>query len=72
MKTVREFSRCGPCITLGQLIKETAHFYVYDAGYEGAKRIRKETSHHYSGAHIEPCRSCRDHGETHYPEGYMD
>lgn len=72
MKIVREFSRCGPCIRLGTLVKETAQFYIYDAGYEGVKRIRKELPGRYSPAHVEPCRSCRDHGETRYPDGYMD
>ena len=38
--TVREFSRCGPCIVLGKLVKETAHFYCYleDRNNTGATR----------------------------------
>jgi hypothetical protein len=76
-KIVREFSRCGPCLTLGRLMRETACFYVFDEWhggdrYEGEKRIRKRTPDHYSGAHIEPCPSCRDHPKTQYPNGYMD
>jgi hypothetical protein len=74
---VRAFSCCGPCLILGKLTKQTAQFYCYDEWqggdrYEGAKRVRKETPEHYSGAHIEPCPSCRDHAKTQYPNGYMD
>jgi len=76
-KIVRKFSVCGPCLTLGKLTKETAQFYVYDEWqgrdvYEGRKMVRKPLPGHYSGAHIEPCRSCRDHSQTQYPNGYMD
>lgn len=74
---VRKFSMAGPCLTLGRLVSETAHFYCYDEWrggdkYEGRKRVRKRTEAHYSGAHIEPCSSCRDHPKTQYPDGYMD
>lgn len=72
-KTVREFSRCGPCITRGTLVKETKQFYCFT--YAGACRlhkIRKPLPGHYSPAHVEPCPSCRDHPKTQYREGYMD
>jgi hypothetical protein len=74
---VREFSAAGPCLTLGRLTKTTAQFYCYEEWkggnrYEGAKRIRIHTEAHYSGAHIVPCRCCRDHEKTQYPDGYMD
>jgi len=74
MKLVREFSRCGPCIVLGKLVKETAQFYVFepDYGRSSQTRIRKRTEAHYSPAHVEPCPSCRDHARTQYPDGYMD
>jgi hypothetical protein len=75
MTTVREFSRCGPCIVLGKLVKETASFYVFEENYGGApvrSKIRKRTDARYSPAHIEPCPSCRDHPRTQYPDGYMD
>ena len=77
MTIVREFSVCGPCLTLGRLVKETDKFYVFDewhggSNFYGRKRIRKRTPEHYSGAHVEPCPSCRDHHKTQYPHGYMD
>ena len=77
MNIVRQFSPCGPCLTLGKLTKETAQFYVYDEWqgadrYEGSHRVRKPLPDRYSGAHIEPCRCCRDHAHTQYPHGYMD
>ena len=36
------------------------------------KKIAKRTSARYSAAHVEPCRSCEDHPQTTYPNGYMD
>jgi hypothetical protein len=77
-KIVREFSVAGPCLTLGRLAKQTEQFYVYEEWHGGdrfgpeRKRIRKRTEAHYSGAHVEPCPSCRDHTQTQYPNGYMD
>ena len=71
-KTVREFSRCGPCLTLGPLVSETALFYCYQERDNTKRRIRKRTEAHYSPAHVEPCPSCRDHARTQYPDGYMD
>lgn len=70
-KIVRTFSACGPCITKGRLVKETAQFYIFEEwkggnDYEGLRRISKEK------AHIEPCHSCCDHAQTVYPNGYMD
>ena len=76
MTIVRAFSRCGPCLTLGRLVKETAAFYIFDE-WQGdtlgrRKRVRKEIDGHWSPYHIEPCSSCRDHAKTQYPDGYMD
>lgn len=74
MNLVREFNSYGPCITLGRLVRETAKFYVYNEWRGGdsfnvfvEKRVGKT-----GRAHIAPCRSCRDHAETVYPQGYMD
>jgi hypothetical protein len=72
MTIVREFSAAGPCLTLGELIKETACFYVFSDRNGKSGRIAKRTEARYSPAHVEPCRSCRDHPETQYPNGYMD
>jgi hypothetical protein len=71
MNIVRTFSRAGPCITEGKLIKTTAKFYVFEEWrggetYSGRKKI------FCSKAHIEPCPSCADHPKTQYPNGYMD
>lgn len=65
-KTVREFSPAGPCLARGELIRETPRFYVFRDrwGVEGRGAKHK--------MHIEPCRACRDHPQTQYPNGYMD
>ena len=71
MTTVREVSRAGPCITLGTLVRKTASTLYY--------RDRLNVVSHRSGRAVEcglvhtlPCRSCRDHPNTSYPDGYMD
>lgn len=71
MKIVRSFSPIGPCLTEGRLVRETDKFVVFEEWrggdrYEGERRISK------SKVHTEPCRSCRDHEKTQYPNGYMD
>lgn len=74
MTTLREFSAAGPCLTYkyGEVVGETPKFWVYRArsnGYGeevGTRRVKK------SSVHTEPCLSCTDHPETHYPYGYMD
>ena len=76
-RIVRKFSPCGPCLTIGKLVRETAKFYVYrkwigwnDDGQsfeDKERRIGKS-----SLVHTEPCRCCRDHADTSYPNGYMD
>jgi hypothetical protein len=77
-KIVRQFSPCGPCLTLGRLEKTTAQFYCY-AEWNGGdcfgprvRKVRRPDVAGYSTAHIEPCHSCRDHSRTQYPHGYMD
>lgn len=75
---VRSFSPCGPCLTLGRLTKTTSQFYCYDEWQGGdsfgrAKKVRRpDVGGAWSRAHIVPCHSCRDHGATQYPHGYMD
>jgi hypothetical protein len=75
-KIVREFSAVGPCLTLGKLVRETPRFWVFNEWRGGdhyadkEKRISKRTPEHYSGSHVEPCPSCRDHPRTQYPNGY--
>lgn len=73
MTAVRNFSPCGPCIVQGELIRETAKFYCFTDKHTGnERRLAKRTPERYSGAHIVPCPSCRDHAHTQYPNGYMD
>ncbi len=63
---VRAFSPCGPCLIKGELIRATGKFSVYRDRHDDERRIS------CTKAHVEPCRSCRDHAETCYPNGYMD
>lgn len=71
--TVRRFSAAGPCLTLGQLARQTAKFYFYHRWIGGSQF---EASEHRVAksplVHIEPCNCCRDHEHTQYPHGYMD
>lgn len=70
---VRNFSPAGPCLEQGLMTGETPKFYVFTDRYNGrTRKLRKRTPDHYSAAHIEPCRRCRDHANTDYPYGYMD
>lgn len=75
---VREFSRAGPCITLGKLTKETPRFWIYATWKGGTNygpdehRVSKQVPGRYCPAHVTPCPSCTDHPKTQYPNGYMD
>lgn len=69
MTTLREFSAAGPCITLGEYLRETAKFYFFRDRHGAEHRIGKGWE---GQRHLEPCPSCRDHEKTQYPEGYMD
>ena len=80
---VREFSACGPCLTLGEFVRRTPKTIVYRE-WRGGDRFGDERrvggwkvqsgggDHKRAYIHTEPCRSCRDHTETQYPHGYMD
>ena len=65
MKTVRQFSRVGPCIELGPLIRETEtrFYYRYRQGYEAFVSKKSPLA-----VHLEPCPSCRDHERSQYPK----
>lgn len=72
-QTVRKFSSYGPCIILGEFVKRTPKFIFYRDRSDGkVKRVGgwKVTEGDY--IHTEPCKSCRDHAATQYPNGYMD
>ena len=67
--TVREFSAIGPCLTLGELMHRTASTVVFrlaDGGINrrGGYRVKSGL------VHTAPCRYCRDHPQTQYPNGY--
>jgi hypothetical protein len=76
MTTVRQFNRAGPCIVLGQLTSVTPQFFCFDEWQGGdhyvSKRVRRELPGRWSPNHVIPCRSCRDHPQTQYPDGYND
>jgi hypothetical protein len=70
MTTVRQFSPCGPCLTLGTLTKDLPKSYRFNDHYGRTGIVRK--GEFWSKVHIEPCPSCLDHPQTQYPNGYMD
>ena len=74
--TVREFSPAGPCLKLGEFVRRTAKTIIYRE-WLGGENFGDE--HRVGGwkvqgdyIHTKPCRPCRDHPETSYPNGYMD
>ena len=69
---VRRFSPCGPCLTEGLLVRETAKFYVFREWRGGDRYEEKESRIAKDRTHIKSCHSCRDHAQTSYPNGYMD
>lgn len=66
---VRKFSMVGPCLHLGEVIRETPSFLIYSSRRHGGaeKRIKKDGERL---VHTSPCHSCVDHAETNYPNGY--
>jgi hypothetical protein len=75
MQIVRQFSVCGPCLTLGRLTKTTPSFFVFEEWHGGDRfgpETRRVSRDRHALNHIEPCHSCRDHARTQYPNGYID
>ena len=76
MKTIRRFSMAGPCITLGEVVRETEHFYFYRGSRVAiagdTSDILKVKKDGERLVHSIPCVSCRDHTQTQYPNGYED
>jgi hypothetical protein len=76
-KLVREFSAAGPCLILGEYVKQTERFIFYRE-WQGGNKFSPDISRigkpkwFPRKRHIEPCPSCRDHEATQYPNGYMD
>jgi hypothetical protein len=70
LKVAREFSPCGPCIEKGLVVGETAKFFtLFD---QNGPNNFFEFKLSKARVHTEPCISCEDHPNTHYPNGYMD
>ena len=71
---VREFSRAGPCLTVGRFVRETPKFFVYNEWLGGDRFSPEQRRIGKRGrlVHTEPCHSCTDYPKTHYPHGYMD
>jgi hypothetical protein len=58
-KTVRQFSRIGPCLVLGPLLKQTAT-RIYYRRRDGKQAWASKWSQLL--VHVEPCPSCRGKG----------
>jgi hypothetical protein len=67
VKTVRELSVAGPCITLGLVLRESDWRISYRDRHGTPKFISRRWA-----VHTEPCPSCPDHSKTKYPDGYGD
>ena len=63
VKTVRELSVGGPCITLGFVLRETASRISYRDRHGTSKFISKRWA-----VHTEPCPSCPDYPKAKYPD----
>lgn len=62
-----------PCLFKGVLIRETPQYYIYAENYhrEGGDIANcKQFRIHKNNAHLEPCKSCTDHPQTHYQTGF--
>jgi len=73
---VREFSAAGPCIVMGKFVKRTSKFIMYN-NWRGGDRYDSKVSRvggwkvtEGDYIHTVPCKSCRDHAKTQYPNGY--
>lgn len=69
---LREFSAIGPCIPQGEILSRTAKTITYRDRYSGKIRKRGGWRLETGSLHTEPCRRCRDHDLTTYPDGYQD
>jgi hypothetical protein len=69
MKTVRQFSRLGPCAMLGTIVRETRTRIYYRSCEDQDAFVSKSSP---LTVHVEPCPSCRDHARSQYPDGYWD
>ncbi len=69
---VRQFSPCGPCLTLGKLVRSTERFRVFTEWQGRADFTGRERRIACESVHLAPCPSCTDHPGTQYPNGYID
>jgi hypothetical protein len=63
LKTVRESSVTGPCVTLGLALGETGRRISYRDRHGTTRFVSKRWA-----VHIEPCPACSDHPKTKYPD----
>ena len=72
---LREFNMAGPCIYLGDIVANTPKAWqIIERGWpnDTVKKLKHSAAAKCGLIHDEPCRSCRDHPETSYPNGYED
>ena len=63
LKTIRELTMPGRCVTLGLVLRETALRISYRDRYGTSKFVSKRWA-----VHTEPCPSCPDYPKAHYEE----
>ena len=68
---VREFSSCGPCLPLGEVVRITPKGVTY-RDYHGKIQRRHGRAWQAGRLHVEPCQSCMDHPQTQYPNGHTN
>jgi hypothetical protein len=70
---LREFSPCGPCLDLGEVVRITPKGVAYrDRSGRLQRRGGRAWKPDGTGRlHTTPCHSCMDHPHTQYPNGYM-
>lgn len=67
---LRDFSAAGPCIPQGVVTNETATALEVTVAGSVRKVLKRNRRFQTGLLHTEPCRSCRDHPQTQYPNGY--
>ena len=72
-QTLREFNMAGPCIYLGDIVSNTSKAWkIIERSWpnETVKKLKRSKAAKCGLIHDEPCRSCIDHPESQYPNGY--
>lgn len=74
-KTLRVANSAGPCIRRGEVVRETAQFYVFRdvfAKHDETNTPQERRMKKGACVHVEPCSLCADHPNTQYLRGYED